>query len=231
MINAPLPRDSDPEDVANVRFGPIVAENAMENAVLTRLADNWSRRAAVKRVEPHLDDEFDPSKSDYPEEILPFHDHPTYQALEPEQRRDLLSWAWIAYNRNTIVAEQRVTNPAFSLVIDGALPGVSSEKLEIALAQVMVDEQYHTLMHLGANAVTRRLRRRTLSDSVLPLSYTAQEHQRLRDASGTSWERNLTTLAFATVAEISINAYLEFAGGESNDPNHQQHCREVAQPG
>jgi len=45
--------------------------DVVENAVITRLAGNWGRRATVKRDEPDLDALFDPERPDYPEEIVP----------------------------------------------------------------------------------------------------------------------------------------------------------------
>ena len=79
----------DPRDVA-------------ESAVISRLAGNWHRRATVKRGEPDIDALFD---ADRPERIIPFRDHPTWQGLPDELRSRLLSWAWIAYTRHTVVAE------------------------------------------------------------------------------------------------------------------------------
>ncbi len=184
-------------------------DDEVESAVISRLAGNWYRRATVKRDEPDLDSLFDESRPDYPEAIIPFSGHPIWQALPEEKRSRLLSWAWIAYNRHTVLAEQRVANPAFALVMEGEFPSLGGQEIEIALAQAMVDEQYHTLMHINANAITRKRRKDPFPDAFLPASHTAREHQRLRDASSERWQRSLTTLAFATVSEISINAYLD----------------------
>jgi hypothetical protein len=180
-----------------------------ESAIISRLAGNWHRRATVKRDEPDLDALFDADRPDYPERIVPFRDHPTWQGLPDELRSRLLSWAWIAYNRHTVLAEQRVANPAFALVMEGEFPGLGGQDMEIALAQAMVDEQYHSLMHISASALTRRRREYAFPDSVLPESHTARTHQRLRAQCAERWQRSLTTLAFATVSEISINAYLD----------------------
>jgi hypothetical protein len=187
-----------------------------ESAIIRRLAGNWHRRATVKRDEPDVDALFDPARPDYPERIVPFRDHPTWQALPEERRSRLLSWAWIAYNRHTVLAEQRVANPAFALVMEGEYPGLGGQDMELALAQAMVDEQYHTLMHINASAVTRRKRRADLPDSALPESHTARTHQRLRDRTTERWQRSLTTLAFATVSEISINAYLDLLADDQD---------------
>jgi alpha-N-dichloroacetyl-p-aminophenylserinol N-oxygenase len=187
----------------------------VESAVIRRLVGNWHRRATVKRDEPDLDDLFEPERADYPEGILPFHDHPTWQALAPEKRSEVLSWAWIAYNRHTVMAEQKVANPAFALVMEGEYPALQGEALNLSLAQAMVDEQYHTLMHLNASAVTRRRRGMALPDHALPLSHTARVHERLRESVPERWQRSLTTLAFATVSEISINAYLDLLADDT----------------
>ncbi|MDQ1494450.1 MAG: alpha-N-dichloroacetyl-p-aminophenylserinol N-oxygenase [Actinomycetota bacterium] len=189
-----------------------------ESAVISRLAGNWHRRATVKRGEPDIDALFDADRPDYPERIVPFRDHPTWQGLPDETRSRLLSWAWIAYNRHTVLAEQRVANPAFALVMEGEFPGLGGQDMEIALAQAMVDEQYHSLMHISASALTRRKRGYDLADSVLPESHTARTHQQLRAQCAERWQRSLTTLAFATVSEISINAYLDLL---ADDPDIQ----------
>ncbi|HEY8372056.1 MAG TPA: diiron oxygenase [Pseudonocardiaceae bacterium] len=146
----------------------------------------------------------------------PFRDHPTWQSLPEHTRSRLLSWAWIAYNRHTVLAEQRVANPAFALVMEGEFPGLGGQAMEIALAQAMVDEQYHTLMHINASAVTRRRRGAALPDAALPESHTARTHQALRDQATERWQRSLITLAFATVSEISINAYLDLLADDKN---------------
>jgi hypothetical protein len=94
-------------------------------------------------------------------------------------------------------------------VMEGEFPGLGGHDMEIALAQAMVDEQYHSLMHISASALTRRRRGSAFPDSVLPESHTARTHHRLRAQCAERWQRSLTTLAFATVSEISINAYLD----------------------
>lgn len=190
----------------------------VENAVIKRLAGNWQRRATVKREEPKLEDLFDKARPDYPERIVPFVGHPGWDGLPPEVRERLLSWAWLAYNRHTVLAEQRVANPAFALIIEGEFPSLGGPALETALAQAMVDEQYHTLMHLNASIVTREQRRIELPDSILPQPHITLRHDQLRDAVPERWQKKLTTLAFCTVSELSISAYLHLL---SDDPDIQ----------
>ncbi|MEU0167330.1 diiron oxygenase [Streptomyces iakyrus] len=189
-------------------FPPFDPTHPVENAVITRLAGNWHRRATVKRKEPELEDLFEIGRPDYPERLVPFAGHSVWEGLDPALRSRMLSWAWLAYNKHTVLAEQRVVNPAFAYVIEGEFPSLGGPALEQSLAQAMVDEQYHTLMHLNASTITRQKRRIDIPDTVLPAPHIVQRLAELRDACSESWERKLTTLAFATVSETSISAYL-----------------------
>jgi hypothetical protein len=190
--------------------------DAAESAVISRLVGNWHRRAAVKRPEPDVHALFEPARPDFRVDMVPFSGHPLWASLSEDERSRLTSWGWIAYNRNTVLIEQGIANPAFQLVLAGEYPGVGGQQLELAIAQAMVDEQYHTLMHMNGSATTRRMRRREFSDRVLPDSLITTIHdQHLADCTE-RWERSLTTLAFATVAEISINAYLELLANDTD---------------
>ncbi|SCF47662.1 P-aminobenzoate N-oxygenase AurF [Micromonospora matsumotoense] len=200
------------DDEGHVRIGQLPAfdpDDPAENAVIKRLVGNWHRRAAVKRDEPDVYALFDHARPDFRDDMVPFRAHPIWEQLSDEARSRLLSWGWVAYNRNTVLIEQRIANPAFELVIGGAYPGLGGQDLELAVAQAMVDEQYHTLMHINGSAVTRRMRRGDFADRVLPDSHITQIHQAHLDRCTEPWQRSLTTLGFATVAEISINAYLD----------------------
>jgi hypothetical protein len=181
----------------------------VENAVITRLAKNWRRRAAVKGAELDLEALYELDRPDYPEGLLPFHDHPTYQALDPARRTELLAWGMVAFNHDIMEIEQHVANPGFALLLNGEFPGVAGEHAHAALAQATVDEQYHTLMHLNSSAVIRRARGWALPVAALSMSYKAIRHLQLRAEAATDrFEQNLITLAFATVAEVSISSLL-----------------------
>lgn len=192
---------------------------AVDNPVIHRLAANWKRRATVKRDDPGLLDLFDPTLPDYPEEIVPFADHPTYKGLDPDRRSAILTWAMIALNRNTEYSETHVVNPAFGLVLKGEFPGLWGEALEISLLQAMVDEQYHILMHRMASGMTRARRGEQYEEKQLPLPYVSVTHRRLTDEASERWQRSLLTLAFSTTTELSIGAYLELvANAEGVQP-------------
>lgn len=200
-------------------FPPFDPTDPVENAVISRLVGNWHRRATVKRQEPQVEGLFDVARPDYPEGIVPFVGHPVWDGLPPERRDQMLSWAWLAYNRHTILAEHRIANPAFAYVIEGEFPSLGGPALETSLAQAMVDEQYHTLMHLNASTVTRQQRKIETPDSILPAPHIVSRHQELRDGCAEEWQRKLVTLAFATVSETSISAYLNLL---SDDPDIQE---------
>ncbi|MFJ5223287.1 diiron oxygenase [Streptomyces sp. NPDC088400] len=209
-------------------------QDPVENAVIGRLSGNWHRRAAVKRQEPVLDDLFEPDRPDYPDSLLPFHDHPTYRALDDETRAKLRAWAWIAFNKNVMDIEQHVVNPGFGLLMTDVFDTGLGETMTVAVTQAMVDEQYHTLMHLNASAVTRRRRGWRMPDSALPLGYKARRYGQRMALASEAGHREIDTLAYTTVAEISINAYLDLiADNEVIQPinrttaalhNRDEHC-------
>jgi hypothetical protein len=201
--------NTEPSGLGTVHLPSHNPADPVENAVITRLAKNWRNRATVKRSELNLDDLYEPDRPDYPESILPFHDHPTYQAMNPCQRTELLAWGMVAFNRDIMDIEQQIANPGFNLLLNDEFPGVAGDTAHAALAQATVDEQYHTLMHLNSSAVIRGARGLKLPAAALSMSYKAMRHLQLRDQVATErFEQNLITLAFATVAEVSITALL-----------------------
>jgi alpha-N-dichloroacetyl-p-aminophenylserinol N-oxygenase len=52
-----------------------------ESTIIRRLAGNWHQRATVKRGAPDIDALIEADRPDCPEPIVPFRDHPTWQAL------------------------------------------------------------------------------------------------------------------------------------------------------
>lgn len=190
-------------------------QDPVENAVISRLAGNWTRRAAVKRQELDLDDLFEPDRPDFPEALLPFRDHPVYLGLNDETRARLRAWAWVSFNKNIMDIEQRVVNQGFAMLAEDTFDTGLDESMTIAVTEAMVDEQYHTLMHLNASAVTRRRRGWRMPESALPVGHKARQFETRISRSADSGERALCTLAFTTVAEISINAYLDLVAQDT----------------
>mgnify|MGYP000365514671 FL=1 len=81
--------------------------------------------------------------------------------------------------------------------------------LAVAVTQAMVDEQYHTLMHLNASALTRRQRGWAMPDGTLPVSATVRRQRAAQLGAVDESAAALSTLAYTTVAEISITSYLD----------------------
>ncbi|MBY6410492.1 diiron oxygenase [Rhodococcus sp. BP-252] len=185
------------------------ATDPVESAVVKRLAGNWEHRATVKKAEPDLDDLFDPAKHDFPEALIPFAEHDTYRELPEARREKLRAWGWIAYNKNVMDVEQQVVNPGFSLLAQDAFETGLGDTLAVAVTQAMVDEQYHTLMHLNASVLTRRRRGWPLRTQSLPFSATVRRRQKAQLTAPDSESAALSALAFTTVAEISITSYLD----------------------
>lgn len=186
----------------------------IENAVITRLSGNWGKRAAVKRPESDLLEFFEPDRLDCPESLLPFRDHPGYLRLPEKTQRRLHAWGWIAFNKNVMDIEQHVVNPGFAVLAEDAFGTGLGDKLTVAATQAMVDEQYHTLMHFNASAATRAGRGWDLPERDLPLAHKVRSHARALDEAGSARDRALTGLGYMTVAEISINAFLELVAGD-----------------
>lgn len=210
--------------------GPV--GEVIDCSTLQRLAAAWPRRATIRtdldRIEaPGI---HDPEVPDYPVGLLPFAEHPDFLAASPEQRQAVLTHAWITYNERVITAEEEVANPAFALIMHGAFPGAESMEIKRTVQQAHVDETWHTYMHMMAMQRTRELRGIATEPSKPP----AITYQRLVEAwaaAAEPWERNLLTLVWATVAEVSVNAYLTLLSKASGiQPLHclvpQLHARD-----
>lgn len=204
--------------------------SASPDLLLVRhLNQAWPRRAAVCAMNDAEPEPFDPCRPDYPSRLVPFFDHPAFQRLDEPVRGAILTWGWMGYNARTILAEDQVVNPA--------LHHIGSERLEAsawdfheALHETLVDEHYHTLMHLRAMQRTRVTRRLT-QELRLPPSVTYRRFQSLQAALREPWEQSLAAVAFAVVAEISVNAFLDvLADDEEIQPAHravaQRHNRD-----
>ena len=208
------------------------AEPAIDRSTLQRLADSWPRRATIRsdldRIEaPAI---HDPGVPDYPVALLPFATHPDFLAASEEARSRVLTLAWLTYNERVIVAEEEVANPAFALIMHGAFPGASGMDIRRTVQQAHVDETWHTYMHMMAMQRTRDLR----GVQEEPQRPAAVTYQRLVEAWAEAtepWERNLLTLVWATVAEVSVNAYLTLLSRDTTiQPLHslvpQLHARD-----
>ncbi len=194
-MSAPTLPEYDPTDIT-------------ESAVINGLVRTWNHRATVRKREPELDDLFDLTLADYPEALIPFSGHERFLALDADVQNRIRAWAWIAYNKTVMDIEQFVVNPGFGLLVrDGFGIGIGDTH-RIATLQAMVDEEYHTLMHLNASVLTRKHRGWQLSETQLPHCRTVREHGDAVARADDPRHAAILRLAYTTVAETSISAYL-----------------------
>lgn len=176
-----------------------------EHATLAMLASSWNTRVAVRRERLDLSGYCDPARPDFPIAMVPFWTWPELESLDEEQRRRLLGAAWIVYNEKTINAENDVIAPACFALLRDEVPGASRPRLKEVIAQTQVDEQFHVLMCLEVCLSARQ--RHRLPELRVPRSlFVARLESALADARAP--ERGLVRLAYATVAEMTINAFL-----------------------
>lgn len=192
-----------------------------DTQVVRQLSRAWPKRATVCAMAGlQAAHDFDASRHDYPTRLIPFFEHPLFQRLDDDQKHLVVTWGWMGYNQRTITAEDCVVNPALNYIASDLLQPADWDFQE-AIRQTLVDEHYHTLMHMRAMERTRHDRQLAQRLS-LPPSVT---YRRLRDLQMTlvePWEKSLASVAFATVAEISVNAFLDIlADDETIQPAHR----------
>lgn len=178
----------------------------MQDRVSAMLADSWATRVAVKTCDLDTASYYDKSFPDYPPRLVPFRDHPHYKALDDTMRRRILTGAWIAYNEKTIDVEMSVTVPACSLLMKNAFPGLDTAASKRLIAQTQIDEQFHVLMCLDACLLARKMH--NIEGLVIPKSLVAQELECTLENAASVRETELIHLAFAAVAEVTVNQYL-----------------------
>jgi hypothetical protein len=191
-------------------------------STLRRLAASWPRRATVRTDMEHLanPETYHPELPDYPERLLPFAGHPAFLAASPEQRQQVLTLAWLVYNERVIAAEEYVANPTFAKIMHGVYPGADRHDLRQAVQQAHVDEVWHTYMHMMVMERTRQARHVT-EEPPYPHTITFRRLLAAQDGLSERWERDLLSLLWTTVSEISVNAYLELLSRDTTvQPMH-----------
>lgn len=197
----------------------------VDHQLVVRLNQVWSKRATVCSPDKTAAVEtFDPARADYPERLVPFFNHADFQALSAELKSAVLTWGWIGYNLRTVTAEEHVVNPALSVIANQYL-GADDWHFREAMQQTLIDEHYHTLMHLRAIERTRAERNLTVMLE-LPPSVTYLRLRALQETLSEQWQRDLAAITFAVVAEISVNAYLDLL---ADDQSIQPQNRRVAE--
>src|SRR5947208_3253202 len=113
-------------------------------SIVRHIASNWNAVCSVRKYGTDLGDNgYDPQIPDFPIGLLPFHSHPVFQDANDRQKQEVLSYAWVNYNRKITFIEDYVINPAIFLAIENDELGVGDYQMERALRQTLVDEHYH----------------------------------------------------------------------------------------
>ncbi len=181
------------------------AGSGREGSVLKKLLRGWSRRE-TRREDWAPEMRFDLEREDFPVQLMPFADHPLFWAAPQEARAELLTCAWLAYNRKAVDLEERIVGPACIDLSRNALPVEANTDVRAAARACFVDEGAHILMLHAANHLARHHRGLT-HIRLAPTSMVTNLETELAQESDTA-KRSLLRLAAAVIAENSITDYL-----------------------
>ncbi|WP_276504971.1 diiron oxygenase [Terrimonas pollutisoli] len=191
--------------------------------LISRLMRNWPKRASVRGCyfdEFKTNDNYDPSLPDYPKELVPFWDHPSFDKVDDEIKFKILTWGWITYNTRTIHAEEKIVNPSFDLILQDTFPGTDKVEMKNVVHQSLIDERFHSMMHYNAMEITKKLR--SIRDKInLPDSVTYRRLLEHQSNQPEDWKQKLMVLACGIVSETSINAFLSLLSKSTGvQPRH-----------
>ena len=177
-----------------------------ERSVIERIAASWNHRVAVRQERLDLNQYYDSSIPDFPARMVPFWSSPSIQGLSRHEQLRLLALAWIGYNEKAIYLEDEIVQPLCSSLLKGRLPGLSDPLAKQVIAQIQVDEQFHILMCLEVCNSARA--RHQLHAYQMPAPVIGQRMKTRLEETGDEQDILYIRLAYAAVAEMSINAYL-----------------------
>lgn len=171
-------------------------------------AKRWSSRAAVKKYDSSEDSlpPFDLKADDFLEQLLPFHKHPLYLAAPDKIKKEILTSAWIIYNKKTIAIETDVVSPACVDIINGKVPGLTDRHSKKLASESMTDESFHTTLVLEAIGITEEQRNIFVEFPSFSLVRNLKKEQ---DQYSDPRKKMLVLLATAIVSEIFISDYLK----------------------
>ncbi|WP_048697343.1 diiron oxygenase [Erwinia piriflorinigrans] len=172
---------------------------------LDGFSESWDKTSSVKKPSVSFTC-FEAEKADYPESLVPFHQHPLYQKLDHETKTRILSAAWIWYNEKTEFLEELIVNPACQLIVTKRFFGACSNEVRRLISQIMVDEQYHAYMSIYPSIFTRE--KRDLEGLYFEYPHVIKRYRDIDNTHNDEGTKNILLLAFMVVAELSINGYL-----------------------
>lgn len=174
---------------------------------LHKMRNSWYNNAQVtKSRDQGLDSDFDPNKPDFRPDLLPFHDHPTYQKAPFEVQNLILSCGWLIYNWKTVAIESALISPACIDIIYKNIPGTNDRAIQGVVSETLVDEAYHILLVNEACLITKQ--QKGLDSLTLPQFNLVQLMLEEQEKYSESWQKVLIKLVTAIVSEIFISDYL-----------------------
>ncbi|MFL6624812.1 MAG: diiron oxygenase [Sulfurifustis sp.] len=174
--------------------------------VIETIGRSWDHRVAVRQERLDLTQYYDASIPDFPIAMVPFWNDAQFAVLDERTKLRFLAAAWVAYNEKAIYLEDEIVQPFCSLLLKDRLPGASDPQVKQVIAQIQVDEQFHILMCLDICNNARA--RHGLHDYVMPEPRLGANLKRKLEQTPDPTQAALLRMAYASVAEMSINAYL-----------------------
>lgn len=176
--------------------------------VLDRLRRRWEEQSQVRTDSLARMVEFDPEGGeDFLETLLPFKDHPIYQALPQETKSKILSCGWLAYNEKTVDIETKIVTPACLHMLSNQLPDLHDWSTKEAITEAMTDEAYHVLLVVNANRITRK--HRDLESLEIGEFELATQLEKEKARHPEPWQKVFIQVATCIVSEIFISDYLK----------------------
>ncbi len=191
-----------------------IGDAALNKAVVQKLKNSWNSRVAVRKQRLDLAQYYDPAIPDFPEHLVQIWNDEAFKSVDERTRLRLLAGAWIMYNEKTIYIEDKIINPACQLLLRDELPGVCDPDVKEVIAQTIVDEQFHILMCLEVcNNARERHQLHGLTIVTPLLIERADSVTREAEMRG---EVALARMAYALVAEMTINTYLKALSADTS---------------
>ena len=183
--------------------------------ILKRLTNKWHKRAGIyNQPFPLYQQPNNAScqvdatdRPPYPESLVPFIGHPDYQKASDSQKRYVLDLCWIAYNERVVASEEYIACPAFAMILQGVFPGAESYEMKKALQQCLIDEYFHSLMH--TTAIEQAYQQTANHQTIKIPNSIIYSHLKNLQSHKEEWQKQILTLLWTIISEISVNAYLE----------------------
>lgn len=188
-------------------------DSQLTRKVIEHIGRSWDDRVAVRQARLDLSQYYDATIPDFPIAMVPFWDDADFARLDQAEKLRFLALAWVAYNEKAIYLEDEIVQPFCGLLLKGRLPGAGDPEVKQVVAQIQVDEQFHILMCLDICNNARR--RHRVEDYVVPEPNLGASLKRTLAGCANAHEAALARMAYASVAEMSINAYLNQVAGDT----------------